>query len=107
MPLLVALIFGALISPTDPVAVLSILAHAGLPRSLQVKIIGESLFNDGVGYVVFLVLAGLAFPSAGPLPAAGVGGIMLFFLKEVFGGPLLGGGLAWLVFQMLRRIATH
>ena len=113
MPFLVALVFGALISPTDPVAVLGVLRDASLRKSLETKIAGESLFNDGVGYVVYLVLVGIAFPVV-----AGHGGgdghetgtftdaARLFFV-EAGGGALLGLALGWLTFRLMRLIDDY
>ncbi|MCJ8140022.1 cation:proton antiporter [Falsirhodobacter halotolerans] len=109
MPLLIALVFGALISPTDPVAVLGILREAKIRNSLEIKIAGESLFNDGVGYVVFLLLIGLAFPAA---DAHGAGAFDLasavtLFLREAVGGGVLGLALGWGVFRLMRRIDDY
>ncbi|MEJ2173550.1 MAG: sodium:proton antiporter [bacterium] len=102
-PYIWCLVFGALISPTDPIAVLGILKSAKVPRSLEVKVAGESLFNDGVGVVVFLVLLGIA-TRGGDVSASAVAGL---FALEALGGALLGLGLGTLTYWMLKSVDSY
>ena len=105
-PIMIALVFGALISPTDPVAVLGILRAANLKKSLETKIAGESLFNDGVGYVVFLVLVGIAFP-VGDAHGGGFGNATKLFVQEAVGGALLGIVLGWGTYRIMAKIDDY
>ncbi len=98
--LISALLFGALISPTDPIAVLSILKSAGVPKSLETKIAGESLFNDGVAVVIFIIILNLAKPGA----EISFQSVSLLFAQEAIGGLLLGGLIGWVGYKLIASI---
>ena len=106
LPLILALIFGALISPTDPVAVIGILKQAKLSKGLETKIAGESLFNDGVGYVIFLLLVGIAFSTNDHVSPTAYN-ILTLFLTEVLGGALMGALLGYITFWIMKRIDDY
>jgi CPA1 family monovalent cation:H+ antiporter len=107
VPFTYCLVFGALISPTDPVAVLGILESMGAPKALEVRVAGESLFNDGVGVIVFTVLLGVAGTSAhGPQESAGfdLAHVAAVFGREVLGGMVLGLALGLIAFGAMRSL---
>lgn len=100
------LLFGALISPTDPIAVLGILKKAGVPKKLETKIVGESLFNDGVGVVVFLTIMNIALGGDGHGEVS-VAGIAQLFITEVVGGLIFGGLIGYITFRLLKSIDDY
>jgi monovalent cation:H+ antiporter, CPA1 family len=103
MPFIYCLLFGALISPTDPIAVLAILRDARIPESLETKISGESLFNDGIAVVLFITIA----DAASGVTDVSVWSVSKLFLQEAVGGLIFGGILGYIGYYALRSINDY
>ena len=103
LPLIFCFLFGALISPTDPISVLAIMRNAGAPKAVETQIAAESLFNDGVGVVAFIFVSSLAFAQAD----IGFASASLLLVREVVGGALLGLGMGYVGSRLLSDIDDY
>jgi CPA1 family monovalent cation:H+ antiporter len=103
IPFLYCLLFGALISPTDPIAVLGILKASAAPDTLKAKITGESLFNDGIGVVLFIVLLEIVTGGGNPSPWH----VLQIFAQEALGGIVFGFCVGWIAYRMLKKVDNY
>ena len=103
MQLIYCLLFGALISPTDPIAVIGMLRNAAAPKSLEVQIAGESLFNDGIGVVLFAVLLEMATGHH----TTYISDAISLFATETIGGAIFGLGIGWIAYRILKSIDNY
>jgi len=103
LPYAYCLLFGALISPTDPIAVLGMLRRTKVPKSLEIKIAGESLFNDGIGVVAFLMVSEVALGGR----AVSVPHVGLLFLQEAVGGAVFGLIIGWIAYRLLKSVDDY